>query len=123
MVRWRCADRVKRIKVAFDIDLQEGALGRLLKTPLHLGLYVRSHLSGASNRRRCRDAHVGVEAMNRHLVEISATVSPGAPVRDPDVRANADETDCLEAFAAEGKPADPECMKMFSTSRFSQDIL
>ena len=31
VVRWRCADLVKRIKVVFDIDLQEGAVGRLLK--------------------------------------------------------------------------------------------
>jgi len=31
VVRWRCADLVKRIKVVFGIDLQEGAVGRLLK--------------------------------------------------------------------------------------------
>ncbi len=31
VVRWRCADLVKRIKVVFDVDLQEGAVGRLLK--------------------------------------------------------------------------------------------
>ena len=33
VVRWRCADLVKRIKLVFDLDLQEGAVGRLLKKP------------------------------------------------------------------------------------------
>jgi len=31
IVRWRCADLVKRIKVMFDIDLQERAVGKRLK--------------------------------------------------------------------------------------------
>ena len=31
VVRWRCADLVKRIKTMFDIDLQKRAVGRLLK--------------------------------------------------------------------------------------------
>ena len=30
VVRWRCADLVKRIKMVFDIDLQERAVGKLL---------------------------------------------------------------------------------------------
>lgn len=31
VVRWRCADLVKRIKAVFDVDLQERAVGKLLK--------------------------------------------------------------------------------------------
>jgi transposase len=31
VVRWRCADLVKRIKTAFDVDLQAGGVGKLLK--------------------------------------------------------------------------------------------
>jgi transposase len=31
VVRWRCADLAKRIKAVFDVDLQERAVGKLLK--------------------------------------------------------------------------------------------
>ena len=31
VVRWRCADLCKRIKAVFDVDLQERAVGKLLK--------------------------------------------------------------------------------------------
>ncbi len=31
VVRWRCADLAKRIKAAFNVDLQERAVGKLLK--------------------------------------------------------------------------------------------
>jgi transposase len=31
VVRWRCADLAKRIKAEFDVDLQERAVGKILK--------------------------------------------------------------------------------------------
>ncbi len=77
MVRWRCADLVKRIKVVFDIDLQEGAVGRLLKK---LGY---SRLSGRPlHPQSDLEAQEVFKKTLRHSRETpSRNTSPDAPSR------------------------------------------
>ncbi len=77
VVRWRCADLVKRIKVVFDIDLQEGAVGRLLKK---LGY---SRLSGRPlHPQSDLKAQEVFKKTSRHSRETpSRRTSPDAPSR------------------------------------------
>ena len=77
VVRWRCADLVKRIKVVFDVDLQEGAVGRLLKT-----LGYRSMSGRALHPQSDLQAQEVFKKTSRHLRETpSRRTSLDAPSR------------------------------------------
>ena len=77
VVRWRCADLVKRIKLVFDLDLQEGAAGRLLKKPGYSRLSGRPLLPQSD-----LEAQEVLRKTSRHWRETpSRRTSPDAPSR------------------------------------------